>query len=326
MKKFIFSLFFFLFSFSIYSHHGVAAIGLAGLEGPGAPLETSSSVTIPTKSVLFYLKLDDAVFKKYTNEVDDEKDYSHFWMYGLGYGIKSWLSAYIFFPYNVKTKENNSYNTAGFTDISLMFVLGFKYDEGLKLVPKTESLDDLKDWHFTLYGGVSLPTGEENLKNKEGDVEPDFSLGFGKPYYSIGLTSTKMLGDKWTYLLDLNYILFQEYKYQTGFTYRFGEETRVNNAIIYKFFANQNKKTRLDGGIEINYLNLKRDKEDGIELEAAGGDIIYMVPNLRFYIKNSSFGFGLKFPIWKDLNEGNLQQGSEGKEKYRAILTFSVIF
>lgn len=186
MKKFIFSVFFFLFAISTFSHHGVAAIGLAGLEGPGAPLETSSSVTIPEKSVLFY---------------------------------------------------------------------------------------------------------------------------------SIGFTGTKMLGEKWTYLLDLNYILFQEYKYQTGFTYRFGEETRVNNAIVYRFFANQNKKTRLDGGIEINYLNLKRDKEDGFELEAAGGDIIYAVPNLRFYIKNSSFGFGLKFPIWKDLNEGNLQQGSEGKER-----------
>lgn len=326
MKKFILSVFFFLVSLSTFSHHGVAAIGLAGLEGPGAPLETSSSVTIPEKSVLFYLKLDDAVFKKYTNEVDDEKDYSHFWMYGLGYGIKSWLSAYLLFPYNVKTKEDNSYNTAGFADISLMFVLGFKYDKGFKLVPKTESLDDLKDWHFTIYGGLSLPTGKENLKNAEGEIESDFSLGFGKPYYSIGFTSTKMIGDKWTYLLDLNYILFQEYKYQTQFTYRFGEESRVNYAIVYRFFANQTKKARLDGGIEINYLNLKRDKEDGVELEAAGGDIIYVVPNFRFYIKNSSFAFGIKFPIWKDLNEGYLQQGSEGKERYRAIVTFSVIF
>ncbi len=325
MKKFAI-LFSFLFLPSlIFSHHGIAAIGSIGLEGPGAPLETSSSAPLPEGSYLFYLKLDDAVFEKYTKEVDDEKDYSHFWMYGIGYGLKSWLSLYLFLPYNVKTKEDNSYNTAGFADLSIMYVFGFKYDEGFKLVPKNESIDDLRDWHFTFYGCFSLPRGDENLKNNEGEIEPDFSLGFGKPSYSFGFTATKMFSEKFTYLLDTNYIIFKENKYENGIRYKFGNEFRLNNAIVYIFYKNGEKKKRVDGGIELNYLNLRRDKEEGIDLEAAGGDILYLVPNIRYYIKNFSLGFGLKFPLWKDLNEESLQQGSEGKEKYRAILTISFI-
>jgi hypothetical protein len=50
-------------------------------------------------------------------------------------------------PYYNKVVENNSYITAGFADLTLMGVFGFKYDEGLKLVPETGSLDDLQDWH-----------------------------------------------------------------------------------------------------------------------------------------------------------------------------------
>ncbi len=325
MKKFAI-LFFVLFlpQFN-FSHHGIAAIGSIGLEGPGAPLETSSSATLPEGSYLFYLKLDDAFFKKYTKEIDDEKDYSHFWIYGIGYGMKSWLSLYLFLPYNVKTKEDNTYNTAGLADLSMMFVFGFKYDDGFKLVPKNESIDDLRDWHFTFYGGFSLPTGDENIKNSEGEIEPDFSLGFGKPSYSFGFTGTKMLSENFTYLLDINYIIFQENKYENGLRYRFGNEFRLNNAIVYRFYKNEEKKKRVDGGLELNYLNLKRDREEGIYLEAAGGYIIYLVPNLRLYIKDFSFGLGIKFPIWKDLNEEILQQGSEGKERYRAILTISFI-
>ena len=36
-------------------HHGVASLGVAGLEGPGAPIETSSSATLPSGSFLGYL-------------------------------------------------------------------------------------------------------------------------------------------------------------------------------------------------------------------------------------------------------------------------------
>jgi hypothetical protein len=35
--------------------------------------------------------------------------------------------------------------------------------------------------------------------------------------------------------------------------------------------------------------------------------------------------FVLKLPTWTDLNENEFQQGAEGKENYRAIVTLSVL-
>ncbi len=75
------------------AHHGVATLGAAGLEGPGAPIETSSSATLPQGSVLAYMKLDYAQFEKFTAARDDEKDYYSFWMFGLGYGFTPYLSS-----------------------------------------------------------------------------------------------------------------------------------------------------------------------------------------------------------------------------------------
>ena len=39
-------------------HHGVATLGAAGIEGPGAPVETSSSRTLPADESLAYLEFD----------------------------------------------------------------------------------------------------------------------------------------------------------------------------------------------------------------------------------------------------------------------------
>jgi len=45
------------------AHHGVAGVGAAALEGPGAPVESASSAVLPEGRTLFYAKLDDARFK-----------------------------------------------------------------------------------------------------------------------------------------------------------------------------------------------------------------------------------------------------------------------
>ena len=74
------------------AHHGVATLGAAGLEGPGAPLETSTSMPLPRGSILTYFKLDHARWERYTIRRDEESIYSTFWLFGLGYGVRSWLS------------------------------------------------------------------------------------------------------------------------------------------------------------------------------------------------------------------------------------------
>jgi len=325
IKYFVFLLIF-LSSFNLFSHHGVAALGAAGLEGPGAPLETSTSQTLPQKSFLFYYKMDYADFKKYTKERDDETNYNMFNMFGIGYGFTSYFSLFLFTPINIKVVEDNSYNTAGFADPSICGILSFKYDEGFKLTPPKESLDDMMDWHFAFYGGSSIPLGNENLKDREGNIDPGKSLGFGKPSFSFGFAANKGFMERYTFIFDTNYIKFLENKYEDGTRLRFGSEFRINTALNYRFYTNMEKKFRIDFNLEGTYLDLGRDVENGKGSYATGGKIFYFLPGLRFYVKNISFAFGVKYPIWTKLNEENKQQGSEGKERVRIIFTFSTLF
>ncbi|MFH1679614.1 MAG: transporter [Candidatus Eisenbacteria bacterium] len=307
------------------AHHGVVSLGVAGLEGPGAPIETSSSATLPQGKFLGYVKLDYARFEKYTPERDDEGDFNAFWMYGIGYGARPSLSLYLFAPFYTKKSEDNSYNTSGFADLSAMGVFGFKYDGGLRLIPPKESLDDMEDWHFTFYGGLTLPTGEANIRSGEGTIDPGMSLGFGKPSYSGGFTATKQFMSRWTWVFDTSLIRFVEHEYDDGRKTRFGDEFRANTAFAVRLLTAASRELRLDANIEGNYLELGRDEADGTGEDATGGAMIYAVPGLRLYMKNASVGLGVKIPAWTDLNEADDQQGAEGKEDYRALFTFSVL-
>ncbi|MTW22284.1 transporter [Allochromatium palmeri] len=315
------------------AHHGVAGLGAASLEGPGAPLEQSSSATLPKGKVFTYFKVDDADWKTYTPETDDEAESSTFWMAGLGYGVTPWLSLYAFLPYHDKVDENDDFNTHGWADAAINATIGFKYDDGFKLVPEKESLDDLEDWHFTVYAGVTLPTGNPNLRDRDGNIDKGKSTGFGEPTFTLGATASKMLGERWTLNFDISNLWFQQNTYDADpahgddkFTGQFGDEFRLNTAAIYKAYVNPERRFRLDLLAELNYLNLGRDKEDGVAERGTGGQILYLTPGVRAYWNNVSFAFGVKLPIATDLNEDAEQQGAEGKENYRLVFSISALF
>ncbi len=307
------------------AHHGVASLGAAGLQGPGAPVETSSSATLPAGSFLVTTKLDFADFESKSAARDGESESNAFWMYGLGYGATSYLSVYAFLPFTTKKTEDNSYTTSGFTDISVMGVLGLKWDGGLRLVPANESLDDLEDTHFTIYGGGTLPTGDAEIADAGGAIDPGMSLGFGEPSLMFGATATRTFGPRLTATLDGSYITFREHEYDDGARMKFGAETRVNGALSYRLLTHAGAKLRLDANLEGNYLDLGRDEADGVGETGTGGRIGYVIPGLRIYLGSTSLGAGVKLPAWTDLNEEDEQQGAEGTENYRAVVTFSVL-
>jgi hypothetical protein len=309
-----------------FAHHGTASLGVAGLEGPGAPVETSSSATLPRGSALAYLKLDYADFDKKSPGSDDEGDHNAFWIYGLGYGFTPWLSGYLFVPYYQKKTEDGSRDASGFADLALMGVLGFKYDAGLQLIPDNESLDDLEDWHFTLYGGLTLPTGDANVRTRSNEIDPGQSLGFGKPSYQIGFTSTRQFTERNTAVFDTSYIWFREYRYDDDNKTKFGSELRLNLALTHRLYTNLRSKLRLDLVMEANYLHLARDEANGIEEDGTGGHILYLQPGMRLFWERISVGLGVKFPSWKGLNEEDEQQGAEGTENYRITFTISTLF
>ena len=310
-----------------FAHHGVAGIGVAGLKGPGAPIEAATSATLPDGKVLLYLKLDRADYEKFDPDPSNpESDFANFWIAGLGYGVTPWFSTYLFIPYNEKVDEPGGFTTRGFADISLVGQLGFKWDEGLQLIPATESLDDLEDWRFTLFGGLSIPTGKENLRDRNGNIEPGKSTGFGTPSYLTGMTITKTITERLTFNLELSRNAFIENTYDDGNRTRFGTEYRVNPALIYRTYTDTTSKFRLDVSVEPQFLKLGRDRTNGQNEQATGGNMLYILPGLRGYWKNVSVATGVKFPVWKSLNEESEQQGGEGTEDYRFIFTFSVLF
>jgi hypothetical protein len=308
------------------AHHGVATVGVAGLEGPGAPLETSNSQTLPRHHWLGYVKVDDARFDTFTPQRDDETDRQTYLMFGLGYGLKPWLSLYAFLPYHAKTVQDNSYNTSGFADMSWMAVLGLKWEGGPRLVPERESLDELEDLHFTVYGGTTLPTGEPNLRDAEGVIDPGRSLGFGKPAAGLGATATLTVGPRVTAVAEVSSITFREYEYADGQRGRFGSEFRVNAAVAARVWTRPAAKLRCDLSAELHHLNLGRDETDGVGEAATGGRILYTTLGLRLYKESVSWALGWKTPIDTDLNESDLQQGAEGKESGRLLATMTCLF
>ena len=316
-----------------FAHHGVAALGAAGLEGPGAPIETSSSATLPQGGMLVSYKLDFPKYKTFDPDpANPESDYNHFHMLGFGYGIKPWLSAYAFLPYTKKADEAGGFTSTGMGDLSLNLVVGFKHDaKGFSLTPANESLDDMEEWHFTAYANTSLPTGDANVKDPSGANDPGKATGFGKPTFGLGGTATKMLSSKLTATFEAGFLYFQKRGYAddgtgTPFDFQYGLEKRLNAALSYRLLTDAAKKLRVDGNIELNYLVLGRDKKDGVGEPATGGKILYVVPGVRVSVDKFSFAAGIKKPIAKSLNEEKDQQGAEGVEKYRLIFTASMLF
>lgn len=308
------------------AHHGVAGVGAAALEGPGSPVESASSTVLPAGATLLYAKLDHAKFKTYAPGAP-ESDYANYWMLGVGHGFNSWFSAYAFAPYHAKIDEPGGLDSKGWADLSVMGQIGFKYEpgEGLKLVPAKENLDDMEDWHFTVFGGSTLPTGNANHRLADGSIDPGKAHGFGKNAWNLGFTTTKQLTRDLTFNLEASTIRFREYRYHDRNEVKFGTENRLNLGLTQRLHTSPDSRFRVDGVLEAQYLALGRDVENGIGTRATGGRMLYLVPGVRLYKDNMSFAFGLKKAVWMNLNESMSQQGAEGKEKYRLTFSASIL-
>lgn len=321
-----------LLSATALAHHGVAGIGAAALEGPGAPVESAVSAVLPEGSTLLALKIDQARFKTFQPDAA-EAHRSRFTLLGLGYGFRPWLSGYLFLPHNLKADEPGGFRTSGWADASLLAQIGFRHGgKSFSLMPRSESLDELEDWHFTAFGGASLPTGRPNYRLPDGSIDPGMSTGFGKPSYTLGLTATKMITPKLTSNVEASTLWFATYRYAidettgTDFSTRFGRELRLNGGLTYRILGLSEQKLRTDLSFELQFLQLGRDVVDGVGEAATGGRMLYALPGLRVYWDKLSLAFGVKKPVWRKLHEASQQQGAEGLEKYRLLLSASVLF
>ena len=105
-----------------------------------------------------------------------------------------------------------------------------------------------------------------------------------------------------------------------------GRELRLNGGLAWRIHTNPEQKLRTDLSLELQYLKLGRDVVDGVGEQATGGRMLYAVPGVRLYWDKFSFAVGVKKALWKNLNEQSQQQGAEGLEKYRLLISASMLF
>jgi hypothetical protein len=309
------------------AHHGGAAVGMPGPEGPGAAIETTSPIPLPQDTLFLMVKSEYAPFQQLDLARPENKVYSLFDTLVAGYGITPWLSGYLFVPYNVKSQEGVGTN-AGSGDPGLYLNLGFEYDDGFRLVPQKESLDELQDWHFSAFTYVTVPTGPTISATDSLDwYAPDMQTGFGSPSFQVGIAAEKQLSADLTWLADASYQYFFPHTYP--FTrYQFGAESRVDTAVAWRAVASP--AFRFDLAAEVNLLHLQRDRDRndaGVmePLQASGGTILYAGLGVRAYLGRFSAALAARTPFARWLNEGSDQQGSEGLEWVRLALTLSCV-
>ena len=305
------------------AHHGTAALGVAGPEGPGAGLETTSPLPLSVDGVYVFAKSEYVPFERYSFAAPENKVASAYNLLGFGYGLAPWLSVWAIQPYSVKEADGIG-TSSGLGDTQLLLAAAFKWDEGFRLVPERESLDELYDWHFSLWLASTLPVGPTEERGR-GRVffAPDMQTGFGQPSPSAGVAAAKQVGEDFTWLADASYQHFFAHEYSYA-PYRFGGETRLNTALAWRAVAAD--LFRLDVVGELNGLHLQRDREESEDgamksLTASGGAILYAGGGVRLTYGSFVAALGLRRAAFTRLNEADEQQGSEGKETLRASLS-----
>jgi hypothetical protein len=305
------------------AHHGVAALGAAGPEGPGAALETTSPFPLAQGSLLVLARSELVPWRPFAFADPENKTWSSYSTLVLGYGVAPWLSAYVLQPFNAKAQDVVGTN-AGAGDTALLLSLACKWDEGLRLVPQRESLDELEDWHFSAWASATIPDGPTTHRDDQGDYyEPEMQTGFGAPSSTVGLAAGKQVAERATWLADASWQHFFPHTYP--FTrYQFGDEVRANTAAVFRAYARGT--LRVDLAAELNGLWVRRDREADASgalapVEASGGAILYVGIGARLTAGALSAALGLRTPVARALNESSLQQGSEGLEIVRATLT-----
>lgn len=307
------------------AHHGVATMSVAGAEGPGAGLEIASALPLGERTLSGTLKTEYVPYERFASAGSTNKDFSLFGMAAVGYGIRPWLSLYLFQPVNVKSQDGIGRN-AGAGDPTVLLALAFKYDAGLRLVPEKESLDDLLDWHFATWAASTVPLGSTGHVDRNGaPFEPAMQLGFGSPSVTLGVAALKQVGPDVTWLADASWHHFFPHSYR--FTrYQFGAEARLEGAVAWR--VSGRSALRVDAVGELDGLWLQRDRERNgagamAPAPATGGAVLYGGLGLRASFGRFSATIGVRRAALRSLNEQALQQGSEGLEKLRAAVSIS---
>ncbi|MBI2878081.1 MAG: transporter [Candidatus Tectomicrobia bacterium] len=303
------------------AHHG----GVSLSRGPGSPIETNSPLTLPQGGLLPLVRTEYVAFREFRFAEPQNKDAFLFSSFGLAYGVRPYLTVSLFLPYNLKQQDTLG-SPQGIGDLKFLANLGFHHDPeqgwGWNGAEDTAiALEETRKTYLSLFGGLSLPTGKSR-ERLGGEIDRGMQPGFRSPTFTLGAAATRQVADALSLVGDASYDLFTQKD-----RFKFGDEWRFDLATIYELYGDpQRTVSKIDGVLELNLLKIGRDEERGRGLRATGGTILYLSPGIRFSISNANLGLLLKIPVFKNLKEEDEQQGAEGLEAIRAIVTISFAF
>jgi hypothetical protein len=318
-----------------WAHHG----GVTLAAGQGSPIETNAPLTLPQGGFVLSARVEQVPWKKYSFADPENKTSATFGTLGVSYGIAPYLTGSLFVPYTWKRQDGfSTVNDIGDPRIQLNIGFNHKPGQGVSLNRADDtavSMEGTYTTYFAFWFAGTVPLGEYK-HIRPGETEPDKGMqtGFGSPAFQFGAAVARNVTGSFGLIADVQYDVFTKKGNSAGpdlqDAWKYGNELRLDLAGVCELYGKTEAfLTKVDGILELNFLSIARDELNGAGETASGGNILYLMPGMRFTfpaLGNMNLGLGVKFPVWKNLNEQDQQQGSEGLERYRAIGTLTFFF
>lgn len=176
----------------------------------------------------------------------------------------------------------------------------------LSLVARAEVLqhDPARHSGLWLIGGVSLPTGADDVENDAGEVgELPIQPGSGTTDGIAGLAwqggvvrRSTVQGEMGDFAV-LPYFLSAVYRVRTGSGDRLGNELQLSAGSAYPLTRH------FEALLQLNARVRSRDRmEDPEEAELSGGRYLYASPGLRVSYREAAFYAIAQIPLYQDVN------------------------
>ncbi len=165
---------------------------------------------------------------------------------------------------------------------------------------------------FAFFGGIKIPTGENDIKNDEGEkLEAVEQPGSGAVDFLVGLAGSRQVTDRLNVDLSGGYI----FRTEGPRDFEVGDRIDVNAAVSYVLSRGQKPHLHEDGqththnhpalslGLELNFRHLLKDKEDGNKQSNSGGSTLFLTPNINIKLNETTTIYvAAPIPVAQDLN------------------------
>jgi len=176
---------------------------------------------------------------------------------------------------------------------------------------------------FSLTGGLRLPSGSSRKRGRDGKrLSPLLQTGLGSVGITFGglLTATDLVA---------------RYEFHAGLTYtantrandfKAGNVFQYNMAGVYRLYPARyegpfEEIKEIDLVLELNGQHANRNKQDGRDLSASGGERVFLSPGVLFIASpRLLFEAGFQWPIIQRVN------GPQLEADYRTLVGFRYLF